>query len=162
MPPETAQYWEAGFFAHSGDDSVAGAEGRLGVFLRNNRQFASSPDLSFEFDRLQRRVAPHQGILTALTTAFEDARVREVRDTPVITVIEAPELPARPDPRGRTQRGLLGMLFGGMAGGVLGFWKEALQRRDSEGDPELEALMAVVRQAKHDLLGLIPGWRRPS
>jgi uncharacterized protein involved in exopolysaccharide biosynthesis len=34
-----------------------------------------------------------------LAQAYEQARIEEVRDTPVITVIEAPMLPARPDPR---------------------------------------------------------------
>ena len=144
------------------NDSVAITEARLGEFLRTNRQFNSSPDLTFEHERFQRRVSYHQGILTALANSFEDARVREVRDTPVITILDAPELPARPDPRGRTRRGLLGMLFGGIVGALLGFWKEALGRRTAEGDSEWESLQVALRQVKQDFIRWIPGRRAAS
>jgi uncharacterized protein involved in exopolysaccharide biosynthesis len=36
---------------------------------------------------------------TTLTQAYEQARIDEVRNTPVITVVEPPESPVRPDSR---------------------------------------------------------------
>jgi len=94
--------------------SLRAAEDALERFLRTNRQLDNSPGLSIERDRLQRDVVLRQQIVTGLAQHYEDARVREVRDTPVITVIEKPTLPVEPDPRGR-----VGILVGGTAIGLL-------------------------------------------
>jgi uncharacterized protein involved in exopolysaccharide biosynthesis len=79
------------------------AEDELQAFLQRNRDFRSSPQLSFAYDRLADNVALRQQLYTSIAQAFEQARIEEVRDTPVITVVEAPMLPARPDqsPYGR-------------------------------------------------------------
>src|SRR5439155_7289608 len=44
-------------------------------------------------------VALRQQIFTALSEAFEQARIEEVRDTPILTVVDAPSVPAIPEPR---------------------------------------------------------------
>jgi uncharacterized protein involved in exopolysaccharide biosynthesis len=75
------------------------AEDELQAFLQRNRDFRSSPQLSFAYDRLADNVSLRQQLYTAVAQAYEQARIEEVRDTPVITVVEAPMLPARPDPR---------------------------------------------------------------
>jgi uncharacterized protein involved in exopolysaccharide biosynthesis len=82
----------------------------LQAFLQRNRDFRTSPQLSFEYDRLADNVSLRQALYTTLAQAYEQARIEEVRDTPVITLVEAPMLPARPDSRpfGRsTAAGLL-------------------------------------------------------
>jgi uncharacterized protein involved in exopolysaccharide biosynthesis len=79
---------------------VREAENELQTFLEKNRQFAASPALSFEHDRLQRKVALVSGVFAQISQRFEQARAQEVRDTPVITIIETPKLAARPDSRG--------------------------------------------------------------
>jgi len=94
------------------------AENTLQSFLTSNRQYQNSPQLSFEKDRLQRDVTLRQQVVTTLAQQLEDARIREVRDTPVISVIEAPTLAAKPDSRGRILIVALGMM-GGFAIGVL-------------------------------------------
>jgi len=63
-------------------------EDRLEEFLRTNRAFTTSAQLTFENERLKRNLALHQQVFTTLTQAYEDARIREVRDTPVITMVE--------------------------------------------------------------------------
>ena len=75
------------------------AQDALQAFLQRNRDFRASPQLSFEYDRLADNLALRQALYTTLAQAYEQARIEEVRDTPVITVIEAPMLPARPDGR---------------------------------------------------------------
>jgi uncharacterized protein involved in exopolysaccharide biosynthesis len=92
------------------------AEDHLQVFLQRNRTIMGSPELLFERDRLQRDVALRQQIYTGLLQSREEARIREVRDTPVITVIEAPQVPILPAPR----RALLKAVAGGLAGAILG------------------------------------------
>jgi len=70
--------------------ALRAAEDALQRFLQTNRQFAGSPQLSLQRGRLERELALRQQVVTGLTQQSEDARIREVRDTPIITVIEAP------------------------------------------------------------------------
>ena len=80
-------------------------------FLQTNRQLGS-PALTFQRDRLQREVQLQQQVVTSLAQQYEENRIREVRDTPVITVIEPPILAARPDARLRALILILGTAAG--------------------------------------------------
>lgn len=86
---------------NAAQDSLRVAENALQQFLQSNRQFANSPQLTFARDRLLQNVTLQQQIVTSLAQQFEEARIREIRDTPVITVIERPTIPALPDPQFR-------------------------------------------------------------
>ena len=89
--------------------ALRAAEDRLQSFLQTNRDF-ESPALVFQRDRLQRAVMLQQQLVTALSEQYEENRIREVRDTPVLTVIEPPHLAARADPRRRAMIMVLGTL----------------------------------------------------
>ncbi len=136
--------------------SLLDAEGRLGAFLQANRQFENSPNLTFEFERLQREVALQQQVLVGLAQSYEEARIREVRDVPVITVIESPSLPARRDRRGVLLRGLLGVLVGGFLGVLVAFTGDMFARRRAEGDEEAARFAALLNEAWGD----ITRWKR--
>jgi uncharacterized protein involved in exopolysaccharide biosynthesis len=82
------------------------AEDALERFLERNREYRSSPRLLFAHERLQRQVALRQGVAATLAAALEQARIDEVRATPVLTVVEPPVLPGLPDPRLLLFRGL--------------------------------------------------------
>lgn len=84
----------------------------LQTFLTQNREFRSSPELSFQYDRLNRSVTEHAGVVSSLAQNFEQARIDEVRDTPVISIVEPPELPARANGRGWIHAILLGLCGG--------------------------------------------------
>jgi uncharacterized protein involved in exopolysaccharide biosynthesis len=88
-------------------DSLRLAEGRLRDFMKLNRQFETSPDLRFEYDRLQRSVLMRQQIYTGLAQAFEQARLGELRDTPMLTVVQGAYLPPTRD---RLRGSVLGVL----------------------------------------------------
>jgi uncharacterized protein involved in exopolysaccharide biosynthesis len=75
------------------------SENRLEDFLRDNRTFSTSPALVFQHDRLNRIVTLRQQVVLGLTQSYEQSRVEEVRNTPVITAVELPIAPARPDRR---------------------------------------------------------------
>ncbi len=92
------------------------AEDRLQGFLQRNREYRSSPQLTFEYDRLARDVSMQQQVYTSLAQSFEQARIDEVRNTPVVTPIDPPNLPAEPDRRWLLAKGLLGVLLGGLIG----------------------------------------------
>jgi uncharacterized protein involved in exopolysaccharide biosynthesis len=63
-----------------------------------------------------------------MVQAHETARLDEVRDTPLLTVIDAPRAPLAPDSRQRVLRGLMG-IFVGTAIGLALTWARAVQRR---------------------------------
>jgi len=88
------------------------AEDSMQGFLETNRTYQSSPRLTFEGARLQRRVDLHQQVYVTLAQAYEQARVEEVRNTPVITIIRNPELYTTRS-RSPVLMGILG-LFGGL------------------------------------------------
>jgi len=116
---------------------LAIAEDSLLIFLEANRRWQNSPVLQFRHDGLQREVTLRQSVLTTLVQSYEQARIAEVRDTPVITVLQAPFLPPGPDARRRVLSAALGIVLGGMAGIVFAFLVEAF-RRPTEGDPARE------------------------
>jgi len=64
------------------------AEENLLRFLQSNRRYGDSPLLTFEADRLQRKVQLRQDILLTLQREYEQSRIAEVRDTPVLTIID--------------------------------------------------------------------------
>lgn len=127
------------------------AEDRLELFLKTNREFANSPQLNFDHDRLVRDLSMQQQVFTSLTQSYEDARIREVRDTPVITVIESPSVATLPVPRGRAKRGLLGLLLGGLLGALVAFVSESIARRRTEEDAELEGLVETLGEMRGEI-----------
>jgi uncharacterized protein involved in exopolysaccharide biosynthesis len=72
------------------------AEAELAAFMDRNRRFVESPLTAVEAERLQRRVTLAGQKYISLAESFEQARLDEVRNTPVITVIEAPAGTVRP------------------------------------------------------------------
>jgi uncharacterized protein involved in exopolysaccharide biosynthesis len=136
------------------------SEDRMERFLRDNRTFASSPQLLFENDRLQRDVAMRQQIMAGLTQAHEQARIDEVRNTPVITVVQRPEAPALPDRRRLVLKGLVAIVLGIMLGIGIALFREILmltRAMDQTSVEEYEALKrATLRDARRPwkLLGL--------
>ena len=65
------------------------AEAAVRSFLERNRSYESSPQLTFEYQGLQRRLNTAQEVYLTLLREFETARIEEVNDTPVLTVIDA-------------------------------------------------------------------------
>ncbi|MEX2466904.1 MAG: Wzz/FepE/Etk N-terminal domain-containing protein, partial [Gemmatimonadota bacterium] len=113
------------------------AENELQAFLQANRQFQDSPELAFQYERLQRNVSLRQQVYTTLVQSFEQARIAEVRDTPVMTVLQPPFMPPGPDERRLKLFLALGLVLGAMGGTVLAFVVEAFTRPGS-GDPARE------------------------
>lgn len=109
------------------------AEGRLQAFLSANRDYRNSPRLAFEQERLNEDVVARRQVVTSLVQAFEQARIDQVRDTPVITVVEAPLVPATADPRGLVRNAILGLLFGGMLFIGLAFVMDQRAARRADG-----------------------------
>lgn len=117
------------------------AEQALESFLARNRAgLGNSPQLAFQRDRLERDVALRQRVVAALAETLERARIEEVRDTPVITVIDDPAGSSAMDRRGAGTRLLLGMVLGLFAAFFVAVLMDAF--RASRGWP-----VAVARRS---------------
>jgi uncharacterized protein involved in exopolysaccharide biosynthesis len=116
------------------------AESRLQAFLQANRRYGNSPELGFERDRLDRDVATRQQLRITLQQNHEQARIEEVRDLPVITVIEMPNIPERPVGRNTVGTAFLAAVGAFTLGLFIAFVGQALsaalrvqrQRQDQE------------------------------
>ncbi len=124
-------------------------EDSLQSFLETNRRYQSSPELKFEFDRLQRRVALRQQVVSSLAIAYEEARVEEVRDTPVLTVVDPPRRPVEPDSRGIVLKALIAFILAFIAGSAWALGSE-FARSARLQDPEAYGEMV---QHRHELVG---------
>jgi len=134
------------------------AENRLEQFLQANREYRNSPELSFQQDRLARDVSMRQQVYTTLSQALEQARIEEVRDTPVLSVLQAPEVPVIPEPRGLVASVITATLLGAFVGAILALIGEQLARRPRAEDPTDE-FRRLVAETVGDLRG--PWRRRP-
>jgi uncharacterized protein involved in exopolysaccharide biosynthesis len=127
------------------------SEGSLESFLERNRQYRTSPELMLEYGRIQREVDRRNATYSGLLTARETARIEEVRDLPVINVIEAPEMPIGPNPRGGVKKTAIGLLVGFMIGCLLAFAGDRMARnREAQTDDFLE-FTELRREALGDL-----------
>ncbi len=136
-------------------DELLHAENELKRFLEANRQFENSPELLFEYDRLGRQVALRQDVVASLSQSYEQARITEVRNLPIITVVEPPEEPVQRDPRGLALRAVLGLMLGGVMGVSFAFGREVVRRRREAGDPMYQEFHEVWEETLNDL-----GWPR--
>lgn len=127
------------------------AEKRLETFLQRNREFRNMPELSFEHDRLSRDVAMRQQVLTSLVEAYEQARMDEVRATPVITLVERPVLPVRPDSRRLVLKGLLGVALGLILGLTVAFGREFTMSGNVQGREDYQRFAIVAAEAAEEL-----------
>lgn len=127
------------------------AEENLQSFLTVNRDFRS-PSLQLEFDRLNRAVTMRQILYTSLAQAYETAKIEEVRDLPVITIMEPPELPIEATAHGGLRKTLIGILIGGLVGVLLAFARDGMAvNRERRTDDFIE-FEALKRAALDDLV----------
>jgi hypothetical protein len=123
------------------------AENRMQVFLQRNRVYNSSPELTFDRDRLQREVSLYQQVYNFMVQAREEARVREVRDTPVLTPLETPALPVLPESRRSVLKAAAGMLAGGLLALMLAFLAEGFDDARRLPTDEAREFLRLVDEA---------------
>lgn len=128
------------------------AENRLQAFMQANRDFSSSPHLSFAQNRLSREVDMRQQVYTALAQAYEQARIEELRDSPVITVLEHPQLPIAADSRTSAGKTLFAAILGGGLAFLLGLLIDIFFRGGAgTGGEDMAILRAALRSAGQDV-----------
>lgn len=132
---------------HQARKDLEAAEQAMEAFLDSNRLFRSSPQLTFEHQRLQRRLDLQQQLFVSLSQAYEQARIEEVRNTPVLTVIEPPEGSAE-IATGLVSRGLFGFAAGLLLVATAVVLRELLARFRTSDPDEYQAVVRLLRPGK--------------
>jgi len=136
------------------------SEDELQTFLQRNRQYRDSPQLQFVYDRLQRTVNMRQTVYTSLVDRHEEARIEEVRDTPVLTVVEPPRVPEFPDRRRLLFKAVLALLIGLVLAAGVAAWRQAVTAA-READPErADRLARALEGLRRDARSWWPVRRR--
>ncbi len=134
------------------------AEENLKRFLERNRQFRGSPELTFEYERLQRQVTIKQEVFTSLRRSYEEARIEEVNDTPVITVIDQAVAPQERSSPKVMLNVILAFFVAGVIGVFAAFGREFVERAQDHDREEYEEFTSLWSALKADLRSLL---RRP-
>jgi uncharacterized protein involved in exopolysaccharide biosynthesis len=132
-------------------DELRAAEGRLQAFLQQNRAWENSPQLKFQQERLARDVRLREQVYGSLAQAVERARIDEVRDTPLMTIIEEPRVPRGPEPRGVPRRVVLAVILGGLLAAFLALAIDFLRWRGASEAEEFVEFEALRQEALRDL-----------
>lgn len=136
------------------------AEAGLDDFVSHNRQFQASPRLLLEQSRLAQDVVLRQQVYGALMQTYEQARIDEVRNTPVITVLESPEGSATPQSRGTVTRALVAAVLGGILALFIAMLRETARAARQARDAEFEEFMTLRWAVFRDVRRLVPFGRR--
>jgi len=131
------------------------AEEDLKSFYERNRSWQTSPQLVVEEDRLRRQVQLRQELYVTLKREYETARIEEVNDTPVITVIEPAVPPLEKSKPRRLLNVILAFMVGGMMSVFLAFGAEYFDRSGREGDEDYREFRGLVRQVRDESLKML-------
>jgi len=145
------------------DSTLRRAEAALKTFYDRNRDWQQSSNLVFEEGRLRRQVTVSQELYLTLKREYETARIEEVNDTPVITIIDSAVVPQR-----RSQpRPLLWMIVAFLVGGILSLsWALAAtyaERAGGGAQTDLRELSRMLGNARRRVGDRVRGalGRRP-
>ena len=129
-----------------GERELRTAEENLRTFYERNRSWNQSPQLAFEEGRLRRQVEIRQEVYLTLRREYETARIEEVNDTPVITVIDRATPPQEKSKPKRKLLVVLALLLGGIVGILWAAGAEYLDRARTEDEREYREFRSLIRQ----------------
>lgn len=129
------------------------------AFLQRNRDYSSSPVLTFEAGRLARDVQVKQELFLTLSKAHTEARIAEVRDTPVLTVVDSAVAPFRRSRPQRTLGVLIAATLGTLIGIVAAYVVEFRRRAVPEQNPDYFAMREAWAQARREVGSVLRGRR---
>jgi len=137
------------------------AEAALRNFYEQNRQWRTSPSLTFTEGQLSRQADVANDMYMTLRREFESARITEVNDTPVITVVDSAVAPRRAQwprpPLVLAAACLVGVVLGTLAASVAALRADWAARHPDDA----AALRRARRQMASDLRGAVAAKASP-
>ncbi len=138
-----------------GEHNLRGAEDELKRFYEKNRSWQQAPQLTFEEGRLRRQVEVQQELYLTLRREYETARIEEVNDTPIITVVDSAVPPrSRSSPKTVVVT-TLGLILGAVVGVFAAIGIEYGNRLGSESRSGYMEFRALIQNARGELRALI-------
>ncbi len=146
---------------------VAAALGELRVtedtqrlFYERNRSWENSPGLLVEERRVRRQVETANSLYLSLRQQYEAARIDEVNNTPVITIVDRAVPPRRREwPQFGLLLGAAGVLGIGL-GGLTAAARELWDHWARHNPEQVELLRAAFARASREIARVLPGKRR--
>ena len=135
-------------------------EEALQGFLEQNRQFRRAPQLEVQYERLQRQVALKQEILITLSRQYEEARIQEVNDTPMITIVDRAVPPVlKSSPKRKLIVLVTFFLFGAIAM-AWAFAGEAIENAQEQNEGDYQKFISHWKDMTQEIRSIL--LRRPS
>jgi uncharacterized protein involved in exopolysaccharide biosynthesis len=122
------------------------AENQMRTFLEHNRVVSTS--LQFEEDRIRRQITVRQQVYLSLAQDLEQARIDEVKDTPVLTVIDEAIPPSRRNWPRRKLLVIMWTIAGLLAGAGLALLGNWVERMDTGGPESWQSLRRLTRRSR--------------
>ncbi|HWP37031.1 MAG TPA: GNVR domain-containing protein [Gemmatimonadales bacterium] len=135
---------------------LGAAEDELRLFYERNRLWQQSPQLAFEEGRLRRQVDIRKEIYLTLKREYETARIEEVNDAPVITILEEAIPPRERSAPKRAVLVMLAVLASSMVTVLWAFGAEYVAQLRHAGRTEYSEFQDLVTSMKADLAGMLP------
>jgi uncharacterized protein involved in exopolysaccharide biosynthesis len=132
------------------EDSVRRAEQDLRTFYERNRSWDQSPQLRVEEGRLRRQLDIRQEVHLTLAREFETARIEEVNDTPVLTVLDPAVPPQRRSHPRRAALALVATAFGLILSVLLAIGIEYFDHIRRDNSAEYLEFRRLVEQMRSD------------
>lgn len=149
----------------SAQTALRSAEERQRVFYEQNRGFISAPSLKYEEQRIRREVDLASDLYINLDRQLEVARIDEINDATLITVIDSAVVPRKAQwPRygvllfSATAIGLLIGFLVAASAAVIGDWRE----RNPDSWSEFRAAVKTTRAELRSIMGFGSRNRVPS
>lgn len=88
------------------------SEASLTDFRRKNRLISGSPELELDEERLSREVQLNTTLFVELKRQYEVVRIEEIKNIPIVNVLDSAQVPARRSSPKRRVIASVGLLFG--------------------------------------------------
>ena len=144
------------------EQELRAGEEVLQTFLERNRQFRGSPELEVEYERLQRQVRIKEQVFTTLRQQYEEARIQEVNDTPVITVIDEAVPPDEKSSPKHLLNITLAFVLGGILAVLVAFAREYVQRIRERDEEAAQQFRSHWEAMKREIRSAVPHGRSPA
>lgn len=122
--------------------------------------FSDLPDLGMKYVFLLRDTEVQRAIYKLLAQQYEEARIREMRDTPTVQVLDVPALPERKSKPKRLYYVLAGMLLSFLVSGGVIFFNNYLDRLRATESENYTRLLGAYESLRTDLRWFLPTKRR--
>jgi uncharacterized protein involved in exopolysaccharide biosynthesis len=144
-----------------GERELRSAEEDLRTFYERNRSWQQSPQLAFEEGRIRRQLEIRQEVYLTLRREYETARIEEVNDIPIITVVDAAVAPVEKSSPKRALLVVIALVLGGTVGALWAASAEYLKHVRNERKELYEDFSNLLRSVRGEirraLRTLIPG-----